>query len=149
MSLERGFGLTTLAVGVALVGTFGRFFAAGWGFLILFPVYFAVFWSHLGIHAWIANRTPPPDRQTIWTILASHVAFLAALWLQADVGDGHSWLVIFVLAGRQPGSQEARPPEWAESLDILYELALFIPLALSYVALWTFRPRTRGSGRTP
>lgn len=135
---DRGFALTTLAAGVALVGMYGGLVAAGlMGVLFLWPVYFVVFGCHVGIHAWIANRRPSPDRRTTRAIIASHVAFLAALLLQSDPGEGPGWLVVSLFAARATGSQQARL-DWSGAV---YDGMLLILPILSYVVLSNVRPR--------
>jgi hypothetical protein len=122
MSESGAVGLTALAIVVALAGVYVRgltaaLTAGAWTLFVWGPALFVLFWCHVGIHAWIANRTQPPDRRTLFTIMASHAAFLTSFllqYLQYDEGGRQGWLI---------------------------DLAYFTPTVLSYALLWCFRPR--------
>jgi hypothetical protein len=137
-----------LAVAVILVGLSARFWTAGWFIFFLGPVYFIVAVVHIAFHSRIA-RDAPHDRG-VWTlIMTSHAVLLVALLLQYDMGDGLGWLTILALVTRGAGYPEAQPPAWlpiSESNALPYDLVLFVPVVLSYLAIKRVLRRTRGKG---
>jgi hypothetical protein len=103
---------------------------------------------HLTLRAAISLRQEiePPA----WLLLVSDIFFIITGLFRWDVGDGPDWLTIFDLLGGGPGYPAARAPAWLGlNLDNgqFYNLALYIPVAICWLATIALMFRTKEDAR--
>ena len=127
--------LVAAAVLVPLAGLAARLYTGGWLIVLLGVIYLAVAGYHAVLHFKIARRVESPGVPMLIKIIASHAALFVAFLLQWDVGDGPSWLTISALLAGGPGYLSAEWLRISPGVGVIYDLALFVPVILSYVII--------------
>lgn len=107
----------------------------GWLILALAMAFYPILFVAHGAANILVLRSA--GSHSMW-VLTANVVFLFAILLQYDFGDGYGWLTITAMLGDGAGGSLSRAPGWID-FGILYNLGLFIPTVLAWLAAVTNR----------